>query len=41
MPHVMRKRVAALIERGHTDRQILEELLAEFGKGLLRPHLAP
>ena len=41
MPHLMRKRVAALIERGRTDRQILEELLAEYGSPLLRPHLAP
>jgi hypothetical protein len=41
MPHLMRKRVAALIERGRTDRQILEELVAEYGPGLLRPHLAP
>jgi hypothetical protein len=41
MPHLLRKRVAALIERGCTDRQILEELLTEYGPGLLRPHLAP
>jgi cytochrome c-type biogenesis protein CcmH/NrfF len=41
MPNQMRKRVATLIDRGKTDRQILEELVAEHGPGLLRPHLAP
>jgi hypothetical protein len=41
MPQQMRKRVAGLIERGRTDRQILEELVQEYGPGLLRPHLAP
>jgi hypothetical protein len=41
MPNVFRKRVASLIERGKTDRQILEELIAEHGPVLLRPHLAP
>jgi hypothetical protein len=40
-PNLMRKRVAELIERGRTDRQILEELVEEYGQGLLRPHLAP
>lgn len=41
MPHLMRKRVAELIEHGRNDRQILEELIAEYGPVLLRPHLAP
>ena len=41
MPTSMRQRVATLIDRGRTDRQILDELVGEYGPGLLRPHLAP
>jgi hypothetical protein len=41
MPNLMRKRVATLMEKGRTDRQIVEELIGEYGASLLRPHLAP
>jgi cytochrome c-type biogenesis protein CcmH/NrfF len=41
MPSLMRTRVTSLIERGRTDRQILEELVEEYGFVLLQPHLAP
>ncbi len=41
MPHRMREVVAKKIERGLTDRQIFDELVKEYGPGLLRPHLAP
>jgi hypothetical protein len=41
MPHHMRDIVAKKIDEGKTDRQILEELLKEFGPGLLRQHLRP
>ena len=40
-PAALRKRVAARIDAGKTDRQILDELLKENGPTLLRPHLAP
>ncbi len=40
MPNAVRKHVADLIDRGRTDRQILEELIGEHGPVLLRPHLA-
>jgi hypothetical protein len=41
MPNIMRKRVAEKIDRGLTDKQVLEELLKEQGPDLLRPHLLP
>jgi hypothetical protein len=41
MPNHMRKVIAAKIDKGMTDRQILEELLKEQGPGLLKPHLMP
>jgi hypothetical protein len=41
MPRRMRKIVAEKIDRGLTDRQLLEQLRAEFGPALLRPHLLP
>lgn len=40
-PNQMRRRLAALIDRGMSDREILEKLLAEEGPGLLQPHLLP
>jgi hypothetical protein len=40
-PNEMRKRLSALIDRGLSDRQILEKLLEEEGPGLLQPHLLP
>jgi hypothetical protein len=41
MPNHMRKFIAAKIDKGLNDRQILEELLKEHGPKLLRQHLAP
>lgn len=41
MPNQMRKRVAALIDKGHSDRAIFDALLKEQGPGLLQPHLLP
>jgi hypothetical protein len=41
MPNVMRQAIAAKIDKGLTDRQILEELLKEQGPDLLRQHLRP
>jgi hypothetical protein len=41
MPNIMRKRIAEKIDRGLTDKQVLEELLKEQGPDLLRPHLLP
>jgi hypothetical protein len=41
MPNQMRKRLGALIDKGLTDRQVLETLLKEQGPGLLQPHLLP
>src|SRR5262249_51652790 len=40
-PNDMRKKVAAKIDQGMTDRQIFEELVKEHGPDLLRPHLLP
>jgi hypothetical protein len=40
-PDATRKKVAALIDQGLTDRQIIDVLLKERGKDLLRPHLRP
>jgi hypothetical protein len=40
-PNAMRKRVAAKIDAGKTDREIFDELLKENGPALLHPHLAP
>jgi hypothetical protein len=41
MPTAMRKKLAEKIDRGLTDRQIVEQLLKEQGPDLLRPHLLP
>jgi hypothetical protein len=41
MPNQMRKRLAAKIDKGLTDRQIFDELLKEYGADLLKQHLAP
>jgi hypothetical protein len=40
-PKAMRQLLAKKIEQGMTDRQIFEELLAQRGPLLLRPHLLP
>jgi hypothetical protein len=41
MPNARRQEVAAMIDRGMTDRQIFDELLKTNGPLLLRPHLKP
>lgn len=41
MPAAMRKKLAAKIDQGLTDRHIIEQLLKEQGRDLLRPHLLP
>jgi hypothetical protein len=41
MPNHMRQKVAGLIDKGLSDKQVFEELLKEHGPGLLRPHLLP
>jgi hypothetical protein len=41
MPKAMRQNLAAMIDKGLTDRQIVEQLLKEQGSALLRPHLLP
>jgi hypothetical protein len=41
MPNRTRKEVAQKIDRGLTDRQILDEALKEHGPLLFRPHLLP
>lgn len=40
-PNETRKRVAALIDAGKTDREVWDELLAEKGPLMLKPHLLP
>jgi len=40
-PNARREAVGKLIDRGLTDRQILDELLQDEGPLLLRPHLMP
>lgn len=40
-PNQMRKRLGGLIDKGLSDRQIFEQLLADEGPGLLQPHLLP
>jgi hypothetical protein len=37
----MRKHLGELIDKGLSDRQIMEKLLQEEGPGLLQPHLLP
>jgi len=37
----MRKELAEKIDKGLTDKQILEQLLKDSGPELLRPHLLP
>ena len=41
MPNMMRAALGKMIDRGLTDRQILDDLLQEHGPLVLRPHLAP
>jgi hypothetical protein len=41
MPNQLRKVIAAKIDKGLTDKQIFEELLAENGPDLVRSHLLP
>jgi hypothetical protein len=41
MPNFMRKKVAAKIDKGLSDKQIFEELVKEYGPDLVRPHLRP
>jgi hypothetical protein len=41
MPNMMRNILSEEIDKGKTDRQILEQLLKEQGPDLLRPHLMP
>jgi hypothetical protein len=41
MPNLLRRKVGALIDKGLTDRQVLEALLKEYGAGLLHQHLRP
>ncbi len=41
MPNAMRKDLAEKIDKGLTDKQILEQLLKDSGPELLRPHLLP
>jgi hypothetical protein len=41
MPGLMRGLIADRIDKGLTDRQIFEQLLADHGPELLRPHLLP
>jgi hypothetical protein len=41
MPRSMRQTIGEKIDKGLTDKQILEELLKESGPVLLRPHLLP
>jgi hypothetical protein len=40
-PNQMREHLAELIDKGLSDRQIMEKLLEEEGPGLLQPHLLP
>jgi hypothetical protein len=41
MPNSMRRKVAAKIAKGLTDKQIFEQLLKEHGPNLVRQHLLP
>jgi hypothetical protein len=41
MPRMVRQEVAALIDKGLTDRQVFQALLKDHGPDLLRPHLLP
>jgi hypothetical protein len=41
MPNHQRKTIAALIDKGMTDKEIFEQLIKENGPELLRPHLLP
>jgi hypothetical protein len=40
-PNQIRKKVAGLIDKGLTDRQVFDKLMADEGPGLLQPHLLP
>ena len=37
----IRARIAEMIDKGQTDRQIVEELFKQHGPKLLRPHMSP
>jgi hypothetical protein len=41
LPNSRRDEIAALIDKGRTDRQIFDELLKDDGPLLVRPHLQP
>jgi hypothetical protein len=41
MPNAKRKELAEKIDKGMTDKQILEQLLKDSGPELLRPHVLP
>jgi hypothetical protein len=41
LPNIVRGQVADLIDKGLSDRQILEELKKSYGPALLKPHLVP
>ena len=41
MPNRRRDELGKMMDRGMTDRQILDELLQQYGPLLLRPHLRP
>jgi hypothetical protein len=41
MPNFMRGALAKMIDRGLSDRQIMDDLLKDHGPLLLKPHLAP
>ncbi|HLN28795.1 MAG TPA: DUF3179 domain-containing (seleno)protein [Gemmataceae bacterium] len=41
MPNHRRAEIGKMIDRGMTDRQILDELVKAVGPSLLRPHLLP
>jgi hypothetical protein len=41
MPNNMRRKVAAMIDKGTSDKEIFEELLRQRGPDLVRPHLTP
>jgi hypothetical protein len=41
MPNLLRRKLGAMIDKGMTDRQVLDALLKEYGPGLLHQHLRP
>jgi hypothetical protein len=40
-PHMIRKQIAAKIDKGLSDKEIFEELVKQHGADVLRPHLLP